>query len=465
MRPRKSTRSGLLALLAAALISLSGCVWFANADRELAALREFALTLDGVTAVDEFSNGPTYTANPFSIDATGVALITIEGDDWQQTLPAAAHAVIEWLATEQTNELVTMSAGIQFPGGVIGLASTGNTTNGDNPASAEIPTTDARIALATSMLADPRLALVSVGWQPEAASNADAYVQVERDPAASVSAIVTEWMPQLTDFGPFRLSTQDDTILLESQPTPAYLSWIDAVDVMPGVVGWKADSDGVAVTVGPDASLSEIETALRGLDGFGEVAQLTLSQGELTIRSDGTVSPARQLAEALSGDDRFTEIVPGATELAVVAANEQAATELLTRAAEIEGAGEVSLTLEITGDRRITLRDVPVNNAEPWLTAFANIPTFDRIALWGDGNLAIDFEGRYTPDEAFPAIDSVRAIAIDEATSISIEFRETDYFFIARFDAKPQLETVDAGRDIPLTDEHRALISHWNNAT
>lgn len=464
-RPLRGRR-GLYALVAvvACLATLSGCVWFANADREVSQLREFALTLDGVTAVDEVSSGPTNVANPFGSEATAVALITIEGDDWPQTLPTAAHAVIDWLATKQTNKNVLLGAGIQFPGGVVGLA--------------DIAVTDVRLDTVAAMVDDERFTHVAVGWDPDApgnnTSNADAVVAVERMPDAVVSSIVNDWMPRLSEFSALQVATPSDSagersLLLASAPSPDYLSWIDLVDARSDVLAWRADGDGATVTIDPNASLTDVETALRAHPGFAQVGELTLVKGELTIVSDGSASPARALAEKLASDARFSSIALGDGTLDVVADDLAAALAVLDLADDVFFSGDVLLKIETKdAERKVRLDEVTVDNAREWLPVFAAIPDsidFDRVTVFSSGDLGIEFKGPYESAQVLPVVEAVHDAAIAQETQVSIQARDKRDLFLVSFEAVPQLDRADVsgGRGTPLDKNHDEVIEFWNS--
>ncbi len=476
MRPRPSTRSALLAFVTASavLLSLTGCVYFANADREIAALRSFALQLDGVTAVDEASNRPTYVANPFSIDATAVALVTIEGDDWHDTLPAVADAVITWLATEQTNDLVTLTAGVRFPGGVIGLS--------DKEA------TSSRIELAEQLVADDRISHAAIGWNANdvAASNADAQVELERVPGATVSEVATDWLPGVQGFGPLHISVAftapegsrvDATTLGERTivVTPdladlaGYLAWIDIVDETEGVAGWRADAEGITVAVHPAASLSGVEAQLRAAPGFDQAGILTLIQGDLTIVSDGSVSVARSLAELLAGDARFSEIAPGTDELSVEVTDIAAATDLLAIASTVDDSDDVLLTLRSAGPgNRLTLNDVSIADAREWVSALAELAapiTWDRVTIWERERVVLQFEGEFDTSNAFPMLEAIHDQAIALGSTVEFEARARDSFLLAQFVAKPQIARSDlwVGRNVEFERGHDELIEFWNS--
>lgn len=473
MRP---TAFALITLAAASL--LSGCVYFADADREIAALREFAGGLDGVTTVEELSNGPANVASPFSIDAEAVVLITVEGDDWRETVPSVAAAVIDWLDTEQTNQSVDLGAGVAFPGGVIGLADPDATT--------------ARFTLAEAFATDARVTSSAIGWEGESPSGSEesAPVVVERIPEATVSEIAADWMPALGGFGPLSVrvafSSADDgsaasrvdtttlgqrSVVFDGAPSDltAYLGWIDGVDAMADVQGWRASSTAVTVAVRPEASLIETETAVRALPGFDQAGSLTLVYGELTVASDGTVTTARSIAELLADDPRFTEIAPGQGELAATVSDLGAARDLVDLAETIADSATLPLTLRIREtDTPLQFTDVPVGGAHAWIAMLGSVPDdigVENVRVFGADDVEVALAGTYDSARVLAVFEAIHDQAISAAVAVNLQFDDSDEFFIAQFDAVPTISAADlwVGRNTERTRDHDDLVALWNS--
>ena len=476
MRPRLGLRptafTALIALIAVG--SLSGCVYFANADPEITALRQFATGLDGVTAVDELENGPANMANPFSDAADAVVLITVEGDDWRETMPLVADAVIDWLDTKQTNRSVDLGAGVAFPGGVIGLA--------------DADTTTARIQLAEVFAADTRVTSAEIGWHESPSNyptNDLAPVDVERRPSTSVSEIAAHWMPALIDFGPLSVSVPapaespgvDGTTLGQrfvqfdaaSADLTAYLGWFDAVDGMTDVQGWRANSRSATVAVRPEASLTDTETALRALPGFDQVAPLTLLYGEITLESDGTATTARTAAELLVGDPRFTDIVPSIHELEATVSDFDAARDLIALVETVPDAANLPLTLRFdTPNNETYINEVAVGDAREWIDLVDSVPNdidVDSIQVFGSDQVVVTLTGAYDSARTLAVFESIHDQTISVAASVSLNFNAEDGFFIAQFEAAPTISAsaVSAGRNGERTPDHDDVVEIWNS--
>lgn len=471
MRP-----AALATLISLATVGLlSGCVYFANADSEIAALQKYAGALDGVSAVDEVSNGAANMANPFSDAAEGVVLITVEGDDWRETMPLVAGSVIDWLDTKQTNSSVDLRAGVAFPGGVIGLADTEATT--------------ARIELATVLAADTRVLSAEIGWHENPggyADNASAPVVVERDPRASVSAVATHWLPALINFGPLTVGVATPDEVYDADSTtrgqrtvefdgphddlPAYLAWIDAVDGMTEVQGWRTSSTSTTVAIRTASSLADTETALRGLPGFDQVGALTLIYGEITFPSDGTVTVERSVAELLAGDARFTDIAPVDGGLTVSVPDLRAARDLVALAETVPGSSDVPLTLRFDeSNDRPQFDEVAVGQARGWLDLVESVPDdigVDSLRVFGDSNrLVVSLTGTYDSARVLALFGAIRDQSVSTGASVNLGFDTDDEFFIAQFDAAPRITNsgVWAGNDTDRTGDHNDMVRLWNS--
>ena len=250
----------------------------------------------------------------------------------------------------------------------------------------------------------------------------------------------------------------------------AYLTWIDAVDGMAEVQGWRTSSTSTTVAIRPEASLTDTESAVRGLPGFDQVGPLTLIYGEITVPSDGTVTIERSVAELLAGDPRFTDIAPVDGELTVTVPDLRAAADLVTLAETIPGSAALPLTLRFDepNDRR-QFEEVMIGQARGWFDLVDSVPDdigIDSIRVFGTSNqIEFSLTGTYDSSRVLALFESIRDRTISAGAAVNLQFDSTDEFFIAQFDAVPRITTagVWAGHDVEHTAHHDDMVKLWNS--
>lgn len=474
-------RSLTAVLLAVAVVAgLTGC--YPTAANAIGDLERFALQLDGVESVETLEDTPENMAFPFGGTALGTAAIHL-GDTWPDDLPDVAVAVQDWLATGQKREKVTLSVGIVYPFGALGLASTEGETK-------------ARLDVVEALADDPAITGVSIGFSPYGSidsSNADSTITIGRNADVTIAEIVADHHSILSDLAPngtLEVVIDDDLTDIGSDddasrrdletrtsidPAAPLIAWVDAIDAHEAITGWRVADDGEATVYASDAAqLDSLDAELRSLPGFAALRSLTLVSPQLSVESEaGDSTAARELATVLAAAG-FSEVTVSGGELIIDSIDADDALLVLATAASVPGAEDVVADLEISLGvidsnpcACIRMRDATLGYLSSVLPPLLELDPGSLDQIWVRAETAID--ASYESDDraamgAFFA--AVHEQAIARGTSVAVSTDSGNDYYIVMFDAAPQITADDVwsgNNNAPQDKRHAAIIDLWNS--
>jgi len=359
----------LAAGAATVALLLGGCVYFPDSAGPLRDLEAWALDQDGVVDVADSGSELTNPANPFSGDSVGVATIVLDDDSDVDDVVRLARAVRAW-ADERPDDAFELS--VDGPTGGVAVSDDDDVL-------------DASLALVEQAADDPDVVGLDVELVADSLSST---VVVRRADDAPASRVWTTWADAVAARG---LAADVQVVLPEGGTDPGRdgltaareasdelsvsgvrrfaapsgaagtigpeLTWLDALDVatgapgVPGVVGWRVDTtDGgtADLAVGSRGDVDAVAAAARALLAAESLTALTVTWGDVVLDAGARPdAPARQLWEALSTRTDLTSVAVGADTLTAATADPGVGVALAESLAEVPGAGDVVLTLDL----------------------------------------------------------------------------------------------------------------------
>ena len=476
---RRSLTAALLA--AVVVLGLTGC--YPTAANAIGDLERFAMQLDGVESVETLTDEPENMAFPFGGTALGVAAVHLDADSWRESLPEVALAVQDWLATDQKRDKVKLSVGIVFPIGAVGLA-------------ADASETRDRLQLVESLADDSNLTGFTVGFSSGGSidlSNDTATVTLARNANASVASVLAGLSPILGGFAPdapLEITSDADRSGTDAavgnelrrefvatssiQSDSPIVTWVDGVDAITAITGWRVDDVGEATVYATDAAaLDSLEAELRGLPGAEAVTSLSLVTPELTIDGGGTDSvAARELATALVAAG-ISSVSVSDGEVTVGALDVAGARVVLQTAAAVPGAEVVrlDLTINLAASGANPCACIRVGGATPAYLADV-LPTLLELdpqsldSVWVRAEDAVDASYESDDQAAMGAfLAAVHEQAIARGTSVAVSSDAGNDYYIVMFDAQPQITADDVwsgNHNAPQDKRHAQIIKLWN---
>lgn len=465
---------------AAVLVGVAGC--YPSAAGAIDRLRGFATTLDGVTGVDSLKDTPENMAFPFGGNALGTAAVRIDGADWADHIDEVAEAVRDWLATEQSDEKVTLSVAIVVPFGGIGVTQSADETS-------------QRAALLIDLAGDAHLTGARVGYDPAGTVDAqDPTIVVGRSDDSSLRQVVTTWQPRFAEVsGAGMVIEQTETVrsapaeqesvdsiiggerLYSGQTADALetplMQWAIAMDEAE-VAGWRVlnpvDGDSSATVAA--ASVGEVnglEAFARATAGVEKLDSLTIAApGFTVISNDGPPTGVRTLATALAESGDYGTVEVSGSALSVGETTPALARELVASAASLAPANLAfttainGISLQVDGTDAVYLAEIV-----PDLLDLDPSSTGDlALRLLDDGDLWAQWAGAYEAKRVEALFEVAHDATVANGASIQLTMGEGKDEFRLAFDAAANLDEADVwvGNTAKPDDRHRAAIAAWN---
>ncbi|GAB2973905.1 hypothetical protein [Frigoribacterium salinisoli] len=314
-------RATAVVLATAAL--LSGCALFPDAEGALDDLRSWAAEQEAVVGVVDADVRATNAANPFSRDSEGSATIVLDDDAEPDDVARVARDARGWARAHPDPPLMLR---VEGPGGAVDVTD-----------DAEV--LDAALVLVAEAAGDPDVTGLDVDVD---AVLGRTHVVVRRAQEAPPGGTWTAWAAHVAAGTALTAAGRSAVTLEVSLPAPDAradaasrtvagqglareasvhaargartvvgglagsevpdLAWLEAVDEVPGVIGWTVDGTSARVGVPDRTRLLAVESAVRALPGDGAPDDLHLVYGDVDVTSgDGAVTPTRRLWAQLDG--------------------------------------------------------------------------------------------------------------------------------------------------------------------
>lgn len=446
-------------------IGLSGCIWTANADKELQNFAAFARALPNVTDVTAMHSAPTNPGDPFSDHTDAFATIVMGATGWREKLTPLADSVYDALSHSKTRTRVDYYITVYADGNRVQL-------------SIDRAQNNREITVLLGGTALPGVTWVSVAGGIGA--EGVGLVSVGRVPGTDVAAFVQDWFDRSRPL--FTRAILTITSVASSPPRPAMKAPADPTDrtvtfalsgtLATDAIRWVADLDALpltdgyvvnvpqtsdvpaetsetppegaalprfgstAVTITGSNTLGVIEPTLRASPGFVETGSLTFTYGRVTLVSiANTDVPLRRLVPLIAGDDAITKVLVGEASVAVTTSSSDAVVKLLETAATVPGTDATLLTVNTAdGDhvQHATGMDAIVVNGTAFATVRKLLPSTARLVaalhpedvyIKADGEVSVLFSGEpWNAKWAKLTIVTMRNAILSTGTLLEVRF-------------------------------------------
>jgi len=488
-----TTRRKLIAgFLAVGLIAgLTAC--FPSSRGAIDKLEAFALTLDGVSEVTTLSDEYANPAFPFGGNSIASVAVHLDGDDWRDDVGAVAESIRDWLATEQKDRKVDLSAAIVTPFGGVGVAE-------DEDETAE------RIDLLLALDDDEDIDRALLGYTPDGRiDDEDPSVTIARAEGADLATVYAAWQPRFVEFSPVgslaveaerdirdvrnNISGMDPTLTGQHAllglttwtiDEPA-VQWAVDADGRDDVLGWRVDNNDGAPSFAVAAhrldQFDGLEAATLALPSIDTALTVSIHTTGLTVYSPTLPwTAARELAGEIADEGDLGQVSVNGATVFTETVEEDAVLDLVDRAAEPEEPILLDFTTPLgdelgsSGDECGCL-EVQAIDADRLAEALPAALDLDRRGLGqlrylDDGDIWANYLGEYNTEVVESFLSSVHDDAVREGADIQLSMaRDSDKRFLFLITAEDRLALSDvfAGNRSDPDKRHEEALDIWND--
>ncbi len=489
MQTRRKLIAGVLA--AGMVVGLTAC--FPSSRGAIDKLEAFALTLDGVSEVTTLSDEYANPAFPFGGNSIASVAVHLDGDDWRDDVGEVTESIRVWLATEQKDRKVDLSAAIVTPFGGVGVAE-------DEDETAE------RIDLLLALDDDEDIERALLGYTPDGRiDDEDPSVTIARAEGADLATVYAAWQPRFADFSPVgslaveaerdirevrnNISGMDPTLtgqhallgLTSWAIDEPGVQWAIAADGRDDVLGWRVDnndgSPSFAVAADRLDKFDALEEATLALPSIETALTVSVHAIGLTVYDPALPwTSARELAGELAYEGDLGKVSVNGASVFLETVEEEDVLDLVERAAEPEEPILLDFTAPLgdelgsSGDECGCL-EVQAIDADRLADALPAALDLDRRGLGqlrylDDGDIWANYLGEYNVEVVESFLSSVHDDAVTVGADIQLSMaRGGDKRFLFLITAEDRLTLADvfAGNRSEPDKRHEEALEIWND--